>query len=159
MSMKATPGTVTIEQVDAATTYPLRGRVLRPGQPVEIAGDDDPATLHFVARVDGSGQVVGVLRLHPAPCPWPEASGTSRATWQLRGMATEPQVRGLGSGRALIAAGLARVAALGADLVWCDARAAAVGFYERMGFTVVTEEYQRIPNGPHVGMVVELPIR
>ncbi len=97
--------------------------------------------------------MVGVARYSPAPCPWrPDA----RAPWQLRGMATTPEVRGLGAGRALVAEGLARVAARGGDLVWCDARSTAAGFYERMGFTVVTGEYDKPGVGPHVGMVVTL---
>lgn len=154
MSTEATSGTITVEQVDAATTYPLRARVLRPGRPVEISGDDDPTTFHLAARtIDGT--VVGVVRFHPVLCPWREAD----APWQLRGMATDSRVRGLGAGRALVAEGLIRVASLAGDLVWCDARAAAVGFYERMGFTVVTGEYRVGPIGPHLGMVMELPIR
>jgi predicted GNAT family N-acyltransferase len=146
---------VTVEEVAPGVTYPLRGAVLRPGRPVEITGDDDPATLHLAART-AQGQVVGVVRFHPAPCPWrPEAT----AAWQLRGMATDPAVRGAGAGRALVAEGLARVAARGGDLVWCDARVAAAGFYERMGFTVVTEPYELPPIGPHVGMLIPLPAR
>jgi predicted GNAT family N-acyltransferase len=41
--------------------------------------------------------------------------------------------------------------------VWCDARVAAAGFYERMGFTVVTGEYDKPGIGPHLGMVIALP--
>ena len=70
-------------------------------------------------------------------------------------MATDPAVRGTGAGRALVAEVLARVAGLGGDLVWCDARAAAVGFYERMGFRVLTEPYEISPIGPHLGMVID----
>jgi predicted GNAT family N-acyltransferase len=142
---------VIVEEVAAGVTYPLRGAVLRPGRPVEIAGDDDPDTFHLAARTP-EGQVVGVVRFHPDPCPWRAA----RSAWQLRGMATDPAVRGAGAGRALVAEGLAQVAARGGDLVWCDARAAAAGFYERMGFTVVTEPYEISPIGPHLGMVLAL---
>ena len=97
---------------------------------MEIDEDDAPYTLHLAARLD-SGEIVGVVRFHPRDCPWREGEGS----WQLRGMATDPRVRGLGAGRALVAEGLVRVAARGGDLVWCDARKAAVGFYERIGFT------------------------
>jgi predicted GNAT family N-acyltransferase len=143
--------TIVVEEVAAGLTYPLRGAVLRPGRPVEIPGDDAPTTFHLAART-AEGQVVGVVRFHPNPCPWrPDAV----SAWQLRGMATDPAVRGTGAGRALVAEGLARVVRLGADLVWCDARAAAAGFYERMGFRVVTEPYEISPIGPHLGMVIE----
>jgi ribosomal protein S18 acetylase RimI-like enzyme len=159
VSSETLTGTITIEQVDAAATYPLRAQELRQGRPVEIEEDDAPYTLHLAARLCGDaaerGEIVGVVRFHPRDCPWRDTEGS----WQLRGMATDPRVRGLGAGRALVAEGLSRLAAQGAQLVWCDARKAAVGFYERIGFTVVTEEYQLTPVGPHRGMVIELPIR
>jgi ribosomal protein S18 acetylase RimI-like enzyme len=153
VSTEAHAGTITIEQVDAAASYPLRSRVLRQGRPPEMPGDDAPYALHLAARTS-AGDIVGVARFHPQDCPWLAAE----AAWQLSGVATDPDVRGLGAGRALVAEGLTRVVALGGDLVWCDARVAAVGFYERIGFTVVTRDYDLTP-GPHRGMVIELPIR
>lgn len=144
------PTTLTVSEVPAADTIPLRGAVLRPGRPAAIDGDDDPATFHLAART-AQGQIVGVVRFHPAPCPWRREAS---APWQLRGMATDPAVRGAGAGRALLVEGLAAVAARGGDLVWCDARLAAVGFYERMGFAVVTQEYDKPGIGPHLGMII-----
>ena len=154
MSSEVGAGTITIEQVTAADTYALRAQELRQGRPVEIDGDDAPYVLHLAARIDG-GEIVGVVRFHPRDCPWREGEGS----WQLRGMATDPRVRGLGAGRALVAEGLSRIAARGGELVWCDARATAVGFYERLGFTSVTEDYDLRPVGLHRGMLIELPIR
>jgi ribosomal protein S18 acetylase RimI-like enzyme len=154
VSTEAPSGTITIEQVEAVDTYPLRAQELRQGRPLEMDGDDAPYALHLAARIDGD-PIVGVVRFHPRDCPWRPGEGS----WQLRGMATDPRVRGLGVGRALVAEGLARVAARGGDLVWCDARKDAVGFYERIGFTTVTEEYDLRPVGPHRGMLIELPIR
>lgn len=143
---------VTVTEVAPEVTYDLRRAVLRPdGGEIAWAGDEDPATFHLAARA--GDRVVGVVRFSPAPCPWrPEA----RAPWQLRGMATDLAVRGTGAGRALLADGLARVAARGGDLVWCDARVPATGFYERFGFTVVTGPFDRPGIGPHVGMLTEV---
>jgi predicted GNAT family N-acyltransferase len=144
---------VTVGEATLAETLPLRAAVLRPGgDSAAMPGDDDPATLHLAARA-ADGRIVGVARLSPAACPWrPDA----RAPWQLRGMATDAVVRGAGAGRALLIEGLAQVTARGGDLVWCDARVTAAGFYERMGFAVVTEPYEKPPIGPHVGMLIEL---
>jgi predicted N-acetyltransferase YhbS len=143
---------LTVEDSDAGTTYPLWRDVLREGRPVPPL-EDPPGTFHLAART-ADGRLVGVVRFSPAPCPWQEAG----APWQLRGMATDPAVRGSGAGRALVAEGLARVAALGGDLVWCDARVGAVGFYERMGFAVVTGQFAKPEGGAHLGMVA-LPER
>jgi len=147
--MTVDAGAVTVEEVPLDVVLPLRSAVLRGGGPAALPGDDDPATVHLAARTR-DGRVVGVVRLGPAPCPWrPDA----RAPWQLRGMATDPAVRGAGAGRALVDASLALVARRGGDLLWCDARVSAAGFYERMGLTVVTGEYDKPGVGPHVGMV------
>jgi predicted GNAT family N-acyltransferase len=73
-------------------------------------------------------------------------------------MATGPDVRGSGVGKELLLDGLARVAARGGDLVWCHARTTAAGFYERLGFSVVTQPYDRPGIGPHVGMLIDVPI-
>jgi predicted GNAT family N-acyltransferase len=146
---------VTVDEVAPEITYPLRAAVLRPdGGEITWAGDEDPATFHLAART--GERVVGVVRFSPAACPWrPEA----RSPWQLRGMATDAAVRGTGAGRLLVDDGLARVAARGGDLVWCDARVPAAGFYERMGFTVVTEPFDKPGIGPHVGMLIDVPVR
>jgi predicted GNAT family N-acyltransferase len=142
-----------VQEVAAEVTYELRRAVLRPGGgDVVWAGDEDPATFHLAART-ADGSVVGVVRFSPAPCPW---RADARAPWQLRGMATDPAVRGSGAGRALVVAGTAAVAARGGDLVWCDARTAAVGFYELMGFTVVSEPFDKPGIGPHLGMLKDL---
>ena len=146
--MTAEPSAVTVGEVPAEVTYALRGAVLRPGGgEIAWAGDEDPRTFHLAAR-SHDGTVVGVVRFSPAPCPWRDAG----APWQLRGMATDATVRGSGAGRALVDDGMVRIAARGGDLVWCDARVTAAGFYERMGFTVVTEPFEKPGIGPHVGM-------
>jgi predicted GNAT family N-acyltransferase len=140
---------VTVDEVAAELTYDLRRAVLRPdGGEITWTGDEDAATFHLAART--GDRIVGVVRFSPAPCPWRAAL----AAWQLRGMATDPAVRGTGAGQALLADGLARVAARGGDLVWCSARTTAVGFYERMGFVVATEPYDKPGIGPHVGMLI-----
>jgi predicted N-acetyltransferase YhbS len=154
VSSEARTGTITVERVDAPATYALRLQELRQGRSPAMEDDDAPYALHLAARIDG-GEIVGVVRFHPRDCPWRDTEGS----WQLRGMATDPAVRGHGVGRALVADGLARVSAMGAQLVWCDARKPAVGFYQRMGFTIVTDEYELRPVGRHRGMLIELPIR
>jgi len=156
MSAEPAPDNLTVEEVTADVTYALRQAVLRPGGgDVTWAGDEDATTFHLAVR-DAAGEVLGVARFSPAPCPW---RPLARAPWQLRGMATEPVARGSGVGRTLVVEGLRRVAERGGDVVWCDARVTAAGFYQRMGFTVVTGEYDKPGIGPHVGMVIDLPAR
>jgi GNAT superfamily N-acetyltransferase len=144
-----------VERVPPAVTYPLRARVLRPGQPadrVHFAADDDPATATFAARTP-DGAVVGTAFVTPEPCPWlPERPHA----WRLRGMATDDAVRGTGIGRRLLEVALAHVAAAGGTLVWCNARVPARRFYERAGFVAHGAEWVDPEIGPHVAMWREL---
>lgn len=125
---------------------PLRLAVLRPGQPADSAvypEDDGPDTVHLAAFA--GGRVVATASLY-------RENG-----WRLRGMATDPSVRGRGYGRAVLRAALDHAARRGAGEVWCNARLAAVGFYEGAGFAVVSDEFDVPGIGPHVVMTRRVP--
>ena len=68
----------------------------------------------------------------------------------LRQMATRPEDRGSGAGTAVLEAVLEYARSVDADLVWCNAREPAVGFYARSGFRthggVFTDEVHTIPH-------------
>src|SRR5579864_5233966 len=91
-----------IRPITAAETIPLRHAILRAGLPRETAifpGDEAASSLHFGAFADG--QLVGVVTLHFVPLlDRPDFD----SAYQLRGMATTPEVRGLGAGRVLVEA-------------------------------------------------------
>jgi GNAT superfamily N-acetyltransferase len=134
-----------VRAISAAATRPLRHAILRPGQAPEqlvYRGDDEPDTLHAGAFRDGA--LVGIASVARAPCPRADFP----APWQLRGMATTPEVRGLGYGRALIMACLSHAAAHGGLTLWCNGRTSAAGFYTALGFTPVGEEFVT-ETGPH----------
>lgn len=144
-----------VHAVPAAATYALRQRVLRPHQRVEdmaLPGDDDPSTVYLATRAD-DGTVTGCLRLQQVPCPWRDES----RAWQLRAMAVDEAQRGQGLGAILVAGAVDHVARAGGGLLWCNARLAAVPFYARAGFVVVTDPWDEPPIGPHVGMRCEVP--
>ena len=139
---------VRVEPVPVSTVMPLRRHVLRPGLPPEESSyeqDELPTTLHLAA-FDGEGVVVGCCTWFPDPLD-------GRPAWRLRGMATAPEARGRGVGADLVRAGLAAGAERGFDLVWCNARTTAVGFYERHGFEAVGEEFLAVHGIPHYRMV------
>ena len=143
---------IIIRRIPAAGTHSIRHSILRPGMPPDSAvfpGDDDPATEHFGA-FRGS-ELVGVASIYSAILPeQPDVN----AAWQLRGMATLPTVRGLGCGRALLEACSAAAAGKNGLILWCNARATAVAFYERHGWKVVSEEFVIATAGPHFRMAI-----
>jgi len=144
-----------IRSVSAEELRPLRHRVLRPSQAFEetvYPGDDLPGTIHlgsFDGDRTGAG-IVGIASLYR------EGRGDG-AGWRLRGMATDPSVRGQGHGAAVLAACIDHVAASDGGELWCNARLPAVGFYERAGFDVVSEEFDVAGIGPHVVMALAVP--
>ena len=147
-----------IRPISAAETIAVRWPVLRPGFPRETAsfdGDDAPGTLHF-GTFDGE-RLVGVASIYLVPCPekitaQPDAS----PAFQLRGMATLPEVRGAGFGRALLNACVAAAQEKGATILWCNARTSAADFYAKNGWRIVGAEFDIQTVGPHFRMWIVL---
>jgi GNAT superfamily N-acetyltransferase len=129
----------------------LRHRELRPGLPPESAvfdGDDEPTTLHVGAFLAESGENVGCASFMLRPFA-AETPGI-----QLRGMATRSDLVGRGIGRALLARAEQVLAERSLPrLLWCNARRAAVPFYEKLGWRVVSPEFDVPTVGPHYTMI------
>ena len=145
-------GNQLIRRITAEEVRPLRHSVLRPGQAFEetvYPGDD--AGLHLGAFDDGD-RLVGIASLYEEDRVGGRAGG-----WRLRGMATDANVRGGGYGAALLAGCVELVVEAGGTELWCNARMAAVGFYRRAGFEVVSDEFDVPGIGPHVVMTRPVP--
>jgi GNAT superfamily N-acetyltransferase len=125
---------------------PLRQRVLRPHQRLaEVITDGDSTGIHFAAF--GDDVIVGVASLQSEP-----AGPASEPCWRLRGMAIDPTMQARGVGRAVMSELLDFVARSGGGQIWCAARMAAVGFYERFGFDVIGDVFEEPVIGPHIRM-------
>ena len=138
-----------IRIIQAPEVISLRHEVLRPNQPIEMCtypDDQREGTFHLGGIKDGHIVAVGtfIQRSHKT---YPEL------TYQLRGMATSPAVRGEGYGKALLEEARNRLKAQGADGWWCNARLVPVPFYERLGLTVASESSEIEGIGPHHIMV------
>ena len=139
-----------IRVVDPEVTLDLRQRVLRPHQTpdqVREAGDGLPGVAVFV-----DDAVVACASVRAEPLPDDPQPGD----WRLRGMASEPAVRGQGYGAIALHAALGYARQHGARRVWCNARTPALGFYEKYGFTTVGEEFDLPDAGPHYRAWVDL---
>jgi ribosomal protein S18 acetylase RimI-like enzyme len=134
----------------------LRHLLLRPHQaPEQLAyeGDDAWDSLHVGAYIDR--ELVGIASIVRQAPP----GEVNERAWRVRGMATTPQVRGLGYGGALLERCLGHAIEHGGTLVWCNARADAVGFYRRFGFEVQGESFDLPPIGTHFLMTRGLGTR
>jgi GNAT superfamily N-acetyltransferase len=143
-----------VRDITALDAHPLRRDVLRRGladPDVHYPQDDDPASFHLGAFDDDT--LVAVASFTPAPTPWREGA----TAWQLRGMAVADDKQTGGVGTAIIEAATARLRAAGATVLWCNARDTALGFYERLGFTVYGDGFVTRDSGlPHHVMVCDL---
>ncbi|BFM09566.1 GNAT family N-acetyltransferase [Halioxenophilus aromaticivorans] len=141
---------MTIVNLPASATRPLRQQLLRPHQSVEqlvYDGDNEAETRHFCAFND-KGQHVGIVSIYLQTIRGQQA-------WQLRAMATIPEVRGQGYGKQLVEA--AERYACTSDKrrglkqthIWANARAAAEAFYVRLGYVPEGELFEVAEIGPH----------
>lgn len=144
---------IQIRRADLAQIVDLRHVVLRAGLPREaaiFAGDELPSSRHYGAfLLNGSpGRAVGCATLHLNQ--W-----ETEPAWQLRGMATADDFRGRGLGRAMLDRVdrelLEDVSA--PRLLWCNAREPAIGFYELLGWRVMSERFDIPTAGAHVRML------
>jgi L-alanine-DL-glutamate epimerase-like enolase superfamily enzyme/GNAT superfamily N-acetyltransferase len=141
-----------VRPVLAADVWPIRHKVLRPGQPAEDCSypeDDRPGARHFAAL--HQGRPVGAASVyHEDPPPEFAVPGLKGGrAWRLRGMATVDEIRGTGSGSALLRTALTHAVLAGAEVIWCNARTSVAGFYRKHGFDTVGEEFEMPGIGPH----------
>ncbi len=136
-----------VRRVDAEVLYPLRRRVLRFNDPSRIVADPrdhETESRHY-------GGFVGP-RLVVSASWYPSTSPVDPAlpTWQLRYMATDLDVQGLGLGRTVIEVALEELRAMGVAQVWANGRDTALPFYDRTGWA-------RVPGSEHLSPETQLP--
>lgn len=146
-----------IQVISVADAFPLRRYVLRPMLPAEAShyeGDDDSAAVHLGAFADlGAGrELVGVVSFLPRG----EDGEPSEQVFELQAMVTLPAVRNSGVGARLARHGIAVLEDRGISRVWCNGRAPARSFYERLGFRAVGEVFLTPGTGPHYRFVKDL---
>lgn len=117
---------------------------MRPGLPLDtarFAEDELATTLHYGLFSDGELSVCLTLL---------QSEMDGQKAWQLRGMATGSAVQGLGYGSQLVQ--FAVVDALDddySDIFWCNARLAAVPFYQKNGWEIISPMFEVPIFGPH----------
>jgi predicted GNAT family N-acyltransferase len=141
-------------QIDAAQTKPLRHLVLWP----HIAKEED-CIIDIDQRADAihlgtwaNGRLVSIGSLFEMKSPKLQFE----KQYRLRAMATHPDFMGKNAGRILINKACEILKEKGIEVLWCDAREAAIGFYSALGFQLLDETYEVPCIGPHKFMWIEL---
>ena len=143
-----------VEEVAAEATHDLRWRILRgarPGAAVVFPEDSRPGAFHMAVRHDDTILAVASFSAEPAPYR------PGRSAVHLRGMAVDGPFQQHGLGRLLVTTVIDRLRAEGVDVLWCNARDSAGGFYARLGFEVMGEGFVLPESGiAHHVMVLDL---
>ncbi|MBC1446463.1 GNAT family N-acetyltransferase [Listeria welshimeri] len=143
-----------IKQISSEETQDIRHRVLRPEQSESNAiypNDDLERTFHLGAFENDV--LLGVASFYPEK----SAVIMNHTQYRIRGVATERRMRLKGLGTALLAEGEAKIWARGAEIIWCNARIVAVGFYEKHGYRKVGKSFVIPGIGEHYLMTKSNP--
>lgn len=144
-----------VEEVPAESTHDLRWRVLRdsrPGAVVVFPEDRRPSAFHLAVR-DDDGAVVAVASFSEEVT----SHRPGRRAVRLRGMAVDWPAQHHGLGRLLITTVVDRLRRDGAEVLWCNARDSAAGFYAGLGFEVEGDGFIVPESGiPHHVMIRDL---
>ena len=141
-----------IKRITAEQTIPLRSKVLRQGLPLEscvFPADSLPGTFHLGYFKEE--QLICIATFMPEDY---KDKGTGGI--RLRGMGTDPVFAGQGFGAELIKFAINELTSDQASYIWCNARSSAVGFYSKLGFELISEEFDIPGVGPHFDMYYPL---
>ncbi|MFD0941948.1 GNAT family N-acetyltransferase [Pedobacter boryungensis] len=133
-------------------TLGLRSKILRNGLPSEkcvFPTDEVEGAFHLAFYVDE--EIACIASFFPNNYKDKKELG-----YQLRGMASDTMFAGKGYGSQLIKFAVEYIKNTNAQYVWCNARSSAVNFYKKLGFDLVSNEFEIAGVGPHYEMILNL---
>lgn len=142
---------ISIQEIKAEETYIIRKQELRKNLdlPSAFTGDFDKDTIHVGLYYDGDlASVVSFMNIN-----YKNFIGNQ---YQLRGMATKEIYQGKGYGKLLIEWSENLLIANKTEIIWCNARVIALGFYAKLGFRTVGNEFNIPQIGGHFVMYKKL---
>ena len=128
-------------------TYAIRRDVLRKNidLPYKLEGDFDEETIHLGLFIDS--RVVSIVTLIKR-----SHFKLKGEQYQLRGMATLPEYKGLGYGRALVLKAEKLLSDKKVEKIWCNARVSALGFYKSVNYNIRGDRFTVDRVGEHYMM-------
>lgn len=142
-----------VEFIDADLTIPLRQQVLKP----HLSRDqcympEDFLTTTFHIGVLFGGELITVCTFMLESHEHLHAG----FPYRLRGMATDSRYWDQGFGSIALQEGISHLRKLRCDLLWCNARQNAFGFYQKHGFNFYGPMFDIDRIGPHKVMYKHL---
>jgi GNAT superfamily N-acetyltransferase len=141
-------------RISAKDTYPLRHKMLRPHGTIQdciYSGDTDELTFHLGAFVDK--KLVSSASFYFENHPQFPAF---EHQYRLRGMCTLPEFQKQGFSQALLRTAFPLIKQNQCNLLWCNARKTAEGFYLKVGFVPYGDYFELPQIGTHRLMSIEI---
>ena len=142
-----------IKEISAKETFIVRHPVLRKGKPIETCafeGDDLKTTHHFGLFNDLN--LIGIISLFLKT----NTIFAENLQAQIRGMGILESHQKKGFGEALVKHCEKYCISNQFDLIWFNARTAAVGFYKKMGYEIKGKSFEIPEVGEHYLMYKKL---
>jgi GNAT superfamily N-acetyltransferase len=146
---------MTIKQLTARETYPVRHAVLRKGRPLKdcaFEGDNLATTFHLGAFHKNELVAVATFVLNKAPDIIQLQQVEEATCYQLRGMAVLEELQGQQIGKMLLLQGEHILREKNIKFLWFNAREIAIPFYKKLGYSIVSDIFEIIPVGMHYKM-------
>jgi GNAT superfamily N-acetyltransferase len=142
-----------VREIEPKMLYDIRHSILRPHQPFEACiydTDHDKDAFHIGAFYEN--KLISIASFYKEKHP----DLSYEIQYRLRAMATLPEHRKLGAGRAVVEYAEKRMEEKKAELLWCMGRTNVQEYYEKLGFQAFGEVFDYPPIGPHIVMYKEL---
>jgi ribosomal protein S18 acetylase RimI-like enzyme len=135
-----------IKEISSQETFIVKHPVLRKGKPIEtcVFDDDDLETTHHIGLFDDLN-LIGIISLFLKTNP----IFAENIQAQIRGMAIVESHQKKGLGEALVKHCEEHCITNQFNLIWFNARTAAVGFYKKMGYEVKGNSFEIPEVGEH----------
>lgn len=142
-----------IKEISAKETFIVRHPVLRKGKPIETCAfkGDDLKTTHHFGLFDNS-DLIGIISLFLKT----NTIFAENLQAQIRGMAILESHQKKGFGEILVKHCEKYCISNQFDLIWFNARTAAVGFYKKMGYEIKGNPFEIPEVGEHYLMYKKL---
>lgn len=142
-----------IRKITAQDCYEIRHDILCHGLPIETCyfkEDFDENTFHLGAFSDD--KLVSIASF----CEKKSENFDDGVQYQLRGLATLPEYRGMHAATDLIEYAQDIVRHRGCTILWCNARVSVGQYYHKIGFEAIGDVFTIDPVGPHTVMYKKL---
>ena len=142
-----------IKKINFLETILVRHAVLRANQDIitcQFDGDELETTIHFGCFLENN--LVGVASLYFKNCDLLKDDKKTSSQYQIRGMAVLENYQKMGIGKLLIDQCEKYVQEKHGDVIWFNARVAAVAFYEKVHYQKFGKVFIIENIGEHISM-------